>query len=138
MATLFVARSLTLQRWAAEVGLTKHVYKVGLADGKAEDAVKALNDAAHAGVNDWKLLKKQDIDPADAAAPLDRLAQRQKMVDPGYYPKIRGATGLVKVKIANVASQMLVRQALGGAEATPAKPKPADIAAYLIGNALGG
>ena len=38
MPVLFVARSVKLGRWASDVGLGKHVYKVGL----AEDDPKTL------------------------------------------------------------------------------------------------
>jgi len=137
MATVYVATSKTVAEWAADVGLTKQVYKVGVDDGSPDDIVKALNDAVCAGANDWKILKKQEVDGLDEATVIARLAQREKMVDPNYYPKIRGALGLVRVKIGNVANHILVRRALAGEEQKVDKVKTADIAAYLLQTAQG-
>ena len=136
MGTLYVAKSKALQKWSADVGLTKHVYKVAIADGTAEDAVTALNDAAFAGERDWRLVKKQDAGDIDEAGVLERLERKNKLVDPAYYPKIRGARGLVKAKFSNVQTQLLVRRTLEGLADISAKAKTADIAAYLIENAL--
>jgi hypothetical protein len=135
MAVLFVATSKNLAGWAADVGLTKHVYKLGVAAGSGDDAVKALNDESYAGESDWRLLKQQEVEALDEADAIERLAKREKMVDPNYYPKIRGATGIFKVKIGNVANHLLVKQALAGDEQKIDKVKTADIAAYLFQNA---
>ncbi|MFM9842411.1 MAG: hypothetical protein ACKVOI_05520, partial [Dongiaceae bacterium] len=109
MPTLFVATSKGLSTWAADVGLTRHVYKVAVAEGSAEDAVAALNADAFAGEVDWHRVKKQSVDAADESAVIARLSAREKMVDPTYYPKIRGGDGIFKVRIANVASHLLVK-----------------------------
>ena len=135
MAVLYVAISKNLAGWAADVGLTKHVYKLGLAEGSAADAIKALNDEGFAGETDWRLLKQQDVDGVEEAGAVARLARKEKMVDPNYYPKIRGALGIFKVKIGNVANHLLVKQALAGDEQKLDKVKAADSAAYLIQNA---
>lgn len=52
MTVLYIATSKNLGGWAADVGLTKHVYKLGVAEGSADGAVKALNDDALAGESD--------------------------------------------------------------------------------------
>jgi hypothetical protein len=65
MTILFVAASKNLASWAADVGLTKHVYKVGVAETAAEDAVTALNEEAYAGESDWRLLKQQEVGALD-------------------------------------------------------------------------
>jgi hypothetical protein len=136
MTILYVATSKIFSAWAADVGLGKHVYKVGLAEGSDEDALKALNDESCAGANDWRLLKTQHADGLDEAAILDRLAKKEKVVDPNYYPRLRGATGIFRVKVANVTNHLLVKRALAGEEERVDKVKPPDIAAYLIQNAL--
>lgn len=135
MTVLYIATSKNLAVWAADVGLTKHVYKVGVAEGSPDDAIKALNDSGFAGESDWRLLKQQEVDGLEEAGAVGRLAKRERMIDPGYYPKIRGAVGIFKVKIGNVANHLLVKRALAGDEQRLDKVKTADIAAYLIQNA---
>jgi hypothetical protein len=136
MPLVYVATSKTFAQWASDVGLGKHVYKVGVAAGTAEDAIKALNDAALAGASDWRLMKKQEADDIDEAAAIERLAKKEKQVDPAYYPRLRGATGIFRVKVANVANSLLVKRALAGEEEKVDKVKASDIATYLIQNAL--
>jgi hypothetical protein len=135
MTVLYIATSKDLAGWAADVGLTKHVYKLGTAEGSADDAIKALNDEGFAGASDWRLLKQQEVDGLEEADAVERLAKKEKMVDPNYYPKIRGAVGIFKVKIANVANHLLVKRALAGDEQKLDKVKVAEIAAYLIQSA---
>jgi hypothetical protein len=135
MSVLYVATSKNLAGWAADVGLTKHVYKVGVADGSADDAIKVLNDDSFAGESDWRLLKQQDAGALQESDAIERLAKKEKAVDPNYYPKIRGAAGIFKVKIGNVANHLLVKRALAGDEEKIEKVKTADIAAYLMQNA---
>jgi hypothetical protein len=138
MPVIFVAKSAGQQDWANSVGLTKHVYKLGFADDSAETALGRMNAERHAGFDDWKLLRKQKVDAVDEAAALARLAAKEKQLDPAYYPKLRGAAGVFKVRPENVENSMVVKAALSGAaELKAPKPKPSDIAAYLISNALG-
>lgn len=135
MAVVYAAFSKTLSQWGAEVGLTKHIYKLGTAEGPA--AVEALNAAEHAGVADWKLLAQQDAEAVEQAGLLERLARKEKPVDPTLYPRIRGAAGIFKVKLANVENALLVKVALEGRDTKAVKVKPADVGAYLIRNATG-
>lgn len=135
MTVLYIALSKNLASWAADVGLTKHVFKLGVAEGSADDAVRALNDDSFAGENDWCLLKQEEVDNLQEAAAVERLAKKERVIDPNYYPKIRGAVGIFKVKIGNVANHLLVKRALAGDEQKLDKVKTADIAAYLIQNA---
>ncbi len=132
MSILYIAMSKTLAAWAADVGLGKHVYKVGVAEGAVEEALKALNGDTCAGAGDWLLAGTQNAGPLDEAQVLERLSRKEKMVDPNYYPRLRGAMGIFRVKVANVASHLLVKRALAGEEEKVDKIKPTDIAAYLI------
>lgn len=136
MAVIYVASSKALAEWGGDVGLTKHLYKVGIAEDGAEAAIAALNEARHAGVDDWRLLKQEEADSIDERELWERLARKEKPVDPLYYPKIQGAEGIFKVKITNVENHWVVKHALESSEVLAKKMKPADVAAYLISNAL--
>ena len=135
MPEVYVARSKGLEGWGADVGLTKHVYKVGVADS-ADDAIAELNEKAVAGHTDWKLAKKKEAEGLDEDAALARLAKKQKAVDPTYYPGIKGAKGIFKVKPADVEQSALMGQALSGESMKLVKVNAAAIADYLIKNAI--
>lgn len=133
MATIYVARSSKLSKWASDVGLSKHVFKLGCTD---EDP-KALATAGWAGETDWQLVKKQAVDGLDEGDAIERVARKEKLIDPKFYPKLRGAVGVFKVMPAHVENHILVSRALAGeAERIELKLKPADFADYLIGNAV--
>jgi hypothetical protein len=132
MAVIYVARSVALSKWASDVGLSKHVYKLGL----AEEPLKPVIAAGWAGETDWTLVKKEPHDGADEAAAIERLARKEKMIDPALYPRIKGTLGIFKVLPAHVENHILVSRALAGAsERAELKLKPVDFAAYLIHNA---
>jgi len=137
MAVIFVARSPSLGKWASDVGLSKHVYKVGC----AEEPLKPLIEKGWAGETDWVLVKKEEIggqgiEGPDEAAIVARLAVKEKMIDPNLYPRIKGTIGIFKVPPAHVENHILVSRALSGApELGDLKLKPIDFAAYLIHNA---
>jgi hypothetical protein len=131
MATAYVAKSTSLQKWGLEVGLTKHLYKVGIGDS-AEDAVEALNRDRYGGRTDWKLLKKQEAGGLAEADALARLAAKEKAVEPRYYPQLKGGQGIFKVKLTNVENHMLLTRALAGIHEPVTKVTPADIAHYLL------
>jgi hypothetical protein len=131
MATIYAAVSKANQAWAADVGLGKSVYKLGVVDGQTPE--QAL--AGFAGQTDWVVLASDDTDIAEADA-LERLGRKEKAVDPNYYPKLRGAQGLFKVNLTGVENSMLVALALDGRETKNLKVKPADIGRYLIANAV--
>lgn len=134
MAVIYVARSATLAKWASDVGLSKHVYKVGV----AEEPVKDLIAQGWAGTTDWILVKKEPAEGLDEAAVIERLARRETLIDPRYYPRIKDTPGLFKVDVHHVESHIIVGRALeGGAERAALKLKPADFASYLIRNARG-
>ena len=133
MGAIYVARSAKLGEWASEVGLSKHIYKVGY----SEEPVKPLVAAGWASETDWLLVKQQEAPGLNEEELLARLARKEKTIDPKYYPRIRGTPGLFKVDPTHVESHILVSRALAGeAERAPLRLKPADFAAYLIHNAL--
>src|SRR5262245_20322548 len=137
MPQLYVAASKELGKWGADVGISKHLYRLGIVEGGAEEAVAALNQSAHAGQSDWKLIKKQTVEGLTEETALERVQRKEKLVDPNYYPRIRGASGIFRVKPVNVENHILVAQALEGREPKLDKVKPADIAQYLITIAAG-
>lgn len=132
MPTVYVAASKELGKWGADVGISKHLFKVGVTDEPAEEAVAALNAAGYAGQADWKLVQKQEVERLSEQAALERIQRKEKMLDPNYYPRLRGTSGIFRVKPVNVENHILVAQALAGREPKLDKLKPADIAQYLI------
>lgn len=133
MPKLFVAKSKDLQSWGHGVGVTKFLYKVGVFNGSADDAINDLNEAKAAGLEDWKLLGEEDVDHDEAAA-LEQLAIREQQLDTDFYPPIRGEPGIFKVKISNVEDDMMIRAALANEnqQLKTLKAKDKDIAAYLL------
>ena len=133
MATLYVARSSKLSKWASDVGLSKHVFKLGC----TEEDPKAVVAAGWAGETDWQLVKKQAAEDLSEADVLERVARKEKLIDPNIYPRLRGTIGVFKVLPAHVENHILVRRALAGeAERTEIKLKPGEFADYLMANAV--
>ena len=134
MAILFVARSAKLADWASDVGLSKHIYRLGL----TEPPVKEHLAQAFAGEADWVLVKQQAAPEGltlDEA--IDRAAVKSKMIDPVLYPRIKGMRGLFKILPAHVENHIVLGKALEGhAEIDTPKPKHPDFAAYLLKCAL--
>ncbi|MGE5547402.1 MAG: hypothetical protein ACM33T_10925 [Solirubrobacterales bacterium] len=134
MATIYVAASKAFTEWASDVGLGKNVYKVGvIADGTPEEALAE----GLSGCTDWKVIKAADAGELSEEDALARLARKEKMVDPNYYPRLRGAAGIVRANLTAIENSMLVAIALENREPPKNfKVKPADVATYLINNAL--
>jgi hypothetical protein len=133
MATLFVARSSKLGRWASDVGLGKNVYKVGVAEGDP----KALAAPGWAGETDWTIVRKKPIEGLTEDEALERLARKEKMIDPNLYPKLKGDLGVFRLTPARVENHMIVTRALAGeGDRTAIKLRPVDYADYLIHHAL--
>ena len=134
MAVIYVARSAKLGKWASDVGLGKTVFKVGVAQ---EPDLKALVEAGWAGETDWQLLKKHDAGELDEDAVVERLARKNKMIDPTYYPKIKGTRGIFRLTPAQVENHIMIARAMVREdELKVVKLKPADYAEFLIHNAL--
>jgi hypothetical protein len=146
MPVVYVAKSKGLEKWGADHGLTKHVYKLGVAEDSGAAAVERLNAEAVAGHSDWKLVKEKETEAAqgagahgagaDEATVLARVAKTQRAVDPNYYPGLKGARGVFKVKPVDVERSVLVGQAVAGEEMKPVKVNAAAIADFLIKQAL--
>ena len=135
MAVIYVARSKTLSDWGASVGISKHLFKVGVSDTSGKEAIADLNEQVCAGTEDWKLLKADDAEALTEADVLERLAVKTSVVDPSYYPRIKGAAGIFRVKPQDVENSMIVERAIARDESLHFKLKPVDTAAYLIKNA---
>ncbi|MBM3484818.1 MAG: hypothetical protein FJX66_16190 [Alphaproteobacteria bacterium] len=138
MREFYVAFSKTLTEWGDEVGLTKHLFRVGIGEEGAAAAIEALNAERSLGVDDWKLIRKAPAEEFDAAEAIERVARKERLVDPDYYPRLKGLRGLFKVKPQNVEHRILVRRAMAGEQEIVPKLKPADIGDYLISHAKGG
>jgi len=131
MPILYVARSSKLGRWASDVGLGKNIYKVGVSDGDP----RALAAAGWAGEADWTIVRKTAIEGLSEQEALDRLARKEKMIDPNLYPKLKGAAGVFRLTPARVENHMVVTRALAGqSDRVEIKLKPTDYADYLIHN----
>ena len=137
MPVVYVARSKTLSDWGASVGISKNLFKVGVAVAGGKEAVAALNEEACAGATDWTLVKATDVEETSEAEALERLSKKEMVVDPRYYPRIKGAPGIFRVKLENVENSLLVEKALAGEESLTFKITPADVASYLIKRARG-
>src|ERR1051325_5903424 len=129
MPVLFVARSAKLARWASDVGFGKHVYKIGVCD---EDP-KELASVGWAGETDWKIVRQDEVEGLPEDEAIERLARREKAIDPKLYPKLKGAAGVFRVSPEHVENHIIVGRALAGdSDRVDLKLKPADFAAYLV------
>jgi hypothetical protein len=133
MAVIYVAKSLTVIEWASDVGLGKNIFKIGVADDA--DAMLAELNTGVCGGTDWTMLETAEAGELTNDQAIERLSKREKMIDPKLYPRLRGTTGLFRVKLDNVENSVLVKKALEGAALAALKLKPDDIASYLIANA---
>jgi hypothetical protein len=132
MPSLYVARSVKTGKWASDVGLGKHIYKVGVAEGDP----KAAAAAGWAGEGDWSIVKAEPVEGLDEDEAIDRLAGKERMIDPNLYPKLKGARGVFRLNPVKVENHIVVSRALAGeSELKALKLKPADFAGYLIANA---
>src|SRR5712691_10111388 len=131
MSVLYVARSAKLARWASDVGFGKHLYKLGVSD----DDPKALAAAGWAGEVDWKIVLRDEVEGLSEAEALERLARKEKMIDPNLYPKLKGAAGVFRVTPARVENHIIVTRALAGqSDRAELRLKTTDFADYLIHN----
>jgi hypothetical protein len=129
---IYVARSVKASKWGSDVGLGKHIYKVGVTD----DDPKALAAAGWAGEGDWSIVKSEPVEGLTEDEAIERLSRKERMIDPSLYPKLKGAPGVFRLNLVQVENHIVVSRALSGAsDKAELKLKPADFAAYLIHNA---
>ncbi len=136
MPSIYVALSPAMQEWGGDVGISKHLYKVGYTDDDPKAAVQALNNEGYGAQKDWMLIGSREGEGLDEAALLVRLGERQKVIDPLYYPKIKGAKDIVRVDQRRVEANLVIKRTMEGRDSKVPKLKPADIADYLIGSIL--
>ena len=132
MGVIYVARSAKFSKWASDAGVTKNVFKIGYTD----DDPAPLIAAGWGGEIDWTLVKQRAADGLDENDLIERLKRKEKMIDPIYYPRLRGVAGVFKVPPEHVENHILISRALAGEGDKAVKLKPADFAEYLIQNAL--
>jgi hypothetical protein len=131
MAQIYVARSVKAGKWGSDVGLGKHVYKLGVADDP-----KAVAAAGWAGESDWSIVKSEPVEGLSEDEAIARLAAKERMIEPNLYPKLKGARGVFRMNPVKVENHIVVSRALAGdSDLKALKLKPADFAAYLIHNA---
>lgn len=132
MAMIYVARSAELAKWGEDVGLGKHLYKLGVAD--QDPALQVAGGLAQS--TDWIVLKTQPISGLTEEDVIARLASTQKMIDPNYYPRLRGALGIFRLSATQVENHTMIARALAGQADMTIKLKPVDFADYMIRHAL--
>ncbi|MEQ9448243.1 MAG: hypothetical protein RLN70_04950, partial [Rhodospirillaceae bacterium] len=67
---------------------------------------------------------------------MSRAAERQKMLDPLYYPRIKGAKDIVRLDQRKVEADIVIKRTMEGKTAKAPKLKPADMAAFLIASVM--
>jgi hypothetical protein len=132
MGTIYVARSAKFSKWASDAGVTKNVFKIGY----TEDDPAPLIATGWGGETDWTLVKQRAAEGLAEDDLIERLKRKEKMLDPVYYPRLRGVAGVFKVPPEHVENHIVVTRALAGEMDKAVKLKPADFADYLIQNAL--
>ena len=137
MPSVYIAMSETMQEWGNDAGISKHLYKIGFTDEKPEDVVKDLNDAGYGGQKDWVFLAARDADTIDPAALMKRIGERMKVIDPLYYPKIKGAKDIVRLEQRKVEANIVIKLTMEGRASKVPKLKPKDMANFILDAALG-
>ena len=132
MGVIYAARRAKFSKWASDAGITKNVFKIGY----SEDDPAPLIAAGWGGETDWTLVKKRDADGITEEEIIERLKRKERMIDPVYYPRLRGVNGVFKVPPEHVENHIVVTRALAGEMDKAVKLKAVDFAEYLIQNAM--
>ena len=136
MPIVYVAMSNVMQEWGADVGVSKRLYKIGLVDGDPQEVVQDLCAENYAGHSDWQLVSSREVDGLDAETVLQRASERQKMLDPLYYPHIKGVKDIVRLDQRKVEANIVIKKTMEGRDSKVPKLKPADFAEFLIESVL--
>lgn len=137
MPNVYIAMSETMQAWGNDAGISKHLYKIGVADESPEEAVQALNEAGYGGQSDWILVANRAEETVDETALLARVGERMKLIDPLYYPKIKGAKDIVRVDQRKVEAHIVIKRTMEGRDSKVPKLKPKDMGGFILDGALG-
>lgn len=132
MPSIYVAFSPSMQEWGSDVGVSKHLYKAGLTAEDPKAAIDELNAEGYAGQTDWQLAGAREAEGLDEEGFVARLADRQKTIDPLYYPKIRGAKDIVKLEQRKVEAAYVIKKTMEGGASKVPKLKPKDMADFII------
>jgi len=132
MGIIYVAKSAALGDWGSDVGLSKHLYKAGYASDSETDILEPW-----CGEADWTLLKSVTAEMESEDALFERIARKEKMIDPRLYPRLKGTLGVFKISQQHVENQMVLAKALDGEISDAiarraARLKPVDFAAYML------
>jgi len=136
-SSVYVAFSPTMQEWGSDVGIGKHLYKAGLAEADPKEAVADLNAEGYAGQKDWELAGAKPAGELDAAGLAARLPERQKVIDPLYYPKIKGAKDIVKLDQRKVEANIVIKRTMEGRDSKVPRLKPVDMAEFILDSLVG-
>ena len=79
-----------------------------------------------------KLAGARALSGLDQLALLTRLSERQKVLDPLYYPKIKGAKDIVKLEQRKVEANLVIKRTMEGRDSKVPKLKPADMADFIM------
>ena len=71
MGVIYAARSVALSTWGADVGLSKHIYKIGYGDVPLKKQIAA----DWAGEHDWALVAQQAVEGLDEDEIIARVAR---------------------------------------------------------------
>lgn len=137
MPSVYVAFSLTMQEWGSDVGVSKHLYKAGFTADDPAEAIKDLNAEGYAGQKDWELAGARDVADIDEATFTTRLAERQKTLDPLYYPKIKGVRDIVKLDQRKVEANIVIKRTMEGRDSKVPKLNPAMLADFILDSITG-
>ena len=132
MPIVYVALSNIMQEWGADVGVSKHLYKVGYAEGDPQNAIKALNNENFAGHSDWSLAGSRDVEGLDADTLMQRACERHNVLDPLYYPRLKGVKDIIRLDQRKVEAHIVIKKTMEGQDSKVPKLKPVDMSNFLI------